>query len=189
MRIISGVAKGRKLCSPPAKNTAIRPTSDRAREALFNIIGQRTVGARTLDLFAGTGALGLEALSRGAAEVIFVDYHRTALELIKKNCFLIANDRLEAITVLCHDLRKGLPARCTAPQCPPFDLIFLDPPYAMGVSQHTLRLLSESDRIHPETLVVAEERSSEHLPETVGKLVLFDQRRYGDTGFWLYTTS
>src|SRR5665648_882230 len=85
MRIISGWAKGRKLFTPPARETIIRPTSDRAREALFNIIGGQVQGASVLDLFAGTGALGIEALSRGAKNVCFVDFHPQALDLIRRN--------------------------------------------------------------------------------------------------------
>ena len=89
MRIISGSARGRKLFSPQSGSKAIRPTSDRAREALFNIIATRVVDCRVLDLFAGTGAFGCEALSRGAAEVCFIDHAQVSLELIRKNIKLV----------------------------------------------------------------------------------------------------
>ena len=85
MRIISGLARGRKLATP-GQSKSIRPTTDRAREALFSIIGSKVVSANVLDLFAGTGALGLEAFSRGAKQVVFVDFHQTSLQLIQQNC-------------------------------------------------------------------------------------------------------
>ncbi|HAF85655.1 MAG TPA: 16S rRNA (guanine(966)-N(2))-methyltransferase RsmD [Sphaerochaeta sp.] len=204
MRIISGWAKGRKLIPPPAQGNLIRPTSDRARESLFNIIAGRTQGASVLDLFAGTGALGLEALSRGAESVCFVDCHPQALTLINRNvqiCQDAFNHRPEIqhdngsgqfknsrpVTLIKHDLRRGLPMFSKyLPSCSGFDLIFIDPPYSQGLSSLLLRALDTSSWLRQQTLLIVEERSSETLPQDLITLSLMDQRKYGDTGFWFY---
>jgi len=207
LRIISGYARGLKLIGP--HDQTIRPTSDRAREALFNIIGNRIRQALVLDLFAGTGAFGLEALSRGARQVTFVDSSPNALLLIKKNLQLLQkmttfnhtesteeegalsfSDRKPA-TVIKYDLiresfyvnngRKDLP--------PSFDLIFLDPPYTKGLSLQTLTYLDKSPLLAKHGLLVAEDRSKAELPEAFNTFALVDKRRYGKTGFWLYSTS
>lgn len=106
MRIIAGIARGRKLISPGAKGgeNEIRPTSDRAREALFNILGNDVCGARVLDLFAGTGALGLEALSRGADSALFIDKSQSAIGMINKNIQLTGFS--DKVTILKRDLSK-----------------------------------------------------------------------------------
>ncbi len=189
MRIISGWAKGRRLFTPPGRTQAIRPTSDRAREALFSILGSRCEDSRVLDLFAGTGALGLEALSRGAREVVLVDFHRQALDLIKRNIeACLPHPDGSSIHVVRHDLRKGLPASLTSRSDEnAFDLIFLDPPYSKGLSLKILESISNSNMYNDDALIIAEERSSESLPDQCGKLNLTDQRTYGDTGFWLYS--
>ena len=126
MRIISGSAKGRKLFSPISGSKAIRPTSDRAREALFNIIGSRVMGCSVLDLFAGTGAFGCEALSRGAAEATFVDKSRVALELVCRNIALIPGGA-ERSEIIKSDLSIGKSAACLSRLTGNrFDLIFAD---------------------------------------------------------------
>lgn len=189
MRIISGWARGRKLAAPPGKSRDIRPTSDRAREALFSILGPAVRGSVVLDLFAGTGALGLEALSRGAEKVTLVDFSHTSLKLISRNLSALQdNIREGSVTVIRHDLRKGLPPELAASDTRvQFDLIFLDPPYSMGLSLKILEWLSNSSLLQENCTVIAEERSSEKLPEICGRLLLTDQRTYGDTGFWLYS--
>ena len=191
MRIISGLARGRKLATP-GQSRAIRPTTDRAREALFSILGNRVEDAYVLDLFAGTGALGLEALSRGAKQVVFVDYHHAALQLIMQNCTNCMQS-MESVScnkpvILKHDLQRNFQLRF--PQSvkdPVFDLIFLDPPYGQSLAESILNEIDTCELLHSSTLVIAEERSSEILPQSFTRLVLSDQRKYGDTGFWLYT--
>lgn len=188
VRIISGWARGKKLFTPPGRDIAIRPTADRAKEALFSIIGTRTVKSRVLDLYAGTGALGLEALSRGAASVAFVDLTQQAIDLIAKNIRICGPQEDRPINIIKHDLRKGLPeelVKCAAKQ--QFNLIFLDPPYSQGLSLKTLEFLACSPFLASDTLIIVEERRNEHLPERPRPFVLIDQRNYGDTGFWLYT--
>lgn len=189
MRIISGWAKGRKLCTPPGKTQAIRPTSDRAREALFSILGTHCNGSHVLDLYAGTGALGLEAASRGASRVILIDFHKQSLELISKNIQACKPEQHDcSVTLLRHDLRKGLPKSFhSADKSLNFDLIFLDPPYSQGLCVKTLEYFSNGLYLSENAVVVAEERSSESLPEQCGTLTLTDHRTYGETGFWIYS--
>lgn len=189
MRIISGAARGRKLAAPPGRTQDIRPTSDRAREALFSILSSAVPGSRVLDLYAGTGALGLEALSRGAKEVILVDFHRQSLELIRRNIIICqpGNEHGRVSVIRC-DLRKGLPPSVIKDAAiRKFDLIFLDPPYSQGLSLKTLEYLSNGLLLNDQGIIVAEERSSETLPDGCGELTLTDQRTYGDTGFWFYS--
>ncbi len=191
MRIISGRARGRRLFTPPGQSRDIRPTSDRAREALFSILAGNIKGARVLDLYAGTGALGVEALSRGARQVVFVDTDRQALALIQKNCQLcLQDDTADSATravIIRHDLKRGLSFQSHAPiEDSFFDIIFLDPPYKKGLAADSLTDLSRSELVTEETIVIAEEGSGETLARSFGPLTLYDQRRYGDTGFWFY---
>ncbi|MCF6291020.1 MAG: 16S rRNA (guanine(966)-N(2))-methyltransferase RsmD [Desulfobacterales bacterium] len=190
MRIISGIAKGRRLKTParhqgrPQGKPRIRPTSDRAREAIFNIIGSRVIDATVLDLFAGTGALGLEALSRGAGFALFVDQDREALALIACNIELCRfSDRTRIIRA---DLIKGFSSVCPQAPVDGFDLVFIDPPYSRGLAETALGQLAADHLVAPAGLVVAEDASGETLPDQITGLALLDQRRYGDTGFWIY---
>ena len=205
MRIISGKGKGRKLFTPPAREDIIRPTSDRAREAIFNIIGDRVQGTSVLDLFAGTGALGIEALSRGAQNICFVDFHPQALDLISRNIQVCMNalsqhpdshdadqtsivmDTSSPVALIKHDLRRGLPYFSKKIQSPAgFDLIFLDPPYSQGLAIQLLRALDTSALLRKHSLLIVEERAKETLPEQLTRLTLMDQRKYGEAGFWFY---
>lgn len=174
----------------PSKNTAkysnylIRPTADRAREALFNIIGQEVKGATVLDLYAGTGALGLEALSRSAKQAVFVDNNPQAVQLIEKNIELCGfSDRS---LILKRDLSKGL--YFLAKQLPEtkFSVIFIDPPYRKGLSSTMLHEIGKTNLLSLDVLVVAEEDALSELPSKVTDLWLVDQRRYGEIGLWFY---
>jgi 16S rRNA (guanine966-N2)-methyltransferase len=174
----------------PAKNTAkysgqpIRPTADRAREALFSIIKQEVKGATVLDLYAGTGALGLEALSRSAQRVVFVDNNPQAVQLIKKNIDLCGFS--DQTLVLKRDLSKGL--YFLKKQLPEirFSIIFADPPYRKGLSATMLHEIEKTNLLSPDGLVVVEEDALSESPSTITELGLVDQRRYGETGFWFY---
>ncbi len=142
-----------------------------------------------LDLFAGTGALGLEAMSRGASELFLVDQNRSALELIHRNIALCRPQPEQcSVSVIRYDLRRGLPPEVhRSARKDKFDLIFLDPPYSLGLSVSTLSRLGAGEILKCSTVVVVEERSIETLPESSGVLQLMDRRVYGDTGFWLYS--
>lgn len=193
MRIISGSARGRKLTSPPGQGLSIRPTSDRAREALFSIIGSHVEQAAVLDLFAGTGAMGLEAFSRGARSVTFVDNNRLALELIRKNietCFPSAATPSAAtrLTIIQHDLRRGLPLKLLQKKLlSPFDLVFLDPPYSQGLCQRILQDWDDHNLLTAGGLLVAEERAKEKLALRFATLELVDNRVYGEAAFWIFS--
>lgn len=185
MRIISGSVRGRKLLAPGQRfGDLIRPTSDRAREAIFNILATKVVGARVLDLFAGTGALGLEALSRGAVSAVFVDSQRSVTELIGKNIALCGfSDRA---MVFNKDLTRGLAFLTAIQPSIEFELIFLDPPYGSPLALRTLESLAADSFLAAKAIVVLEDAAEAQYPELVGPLACFDQRRYGEAGFWLY---
>lgn len=185
MRIIAGSAKGRKLLSPPVRpRSPIRPTSDRAREALFSIIGRQVQGAKVADLFAGTGAFALEALSRGASFAVLVDYSPVAVALIRKNA---ENCGFEPqVSVLKRDLSRGLAFLEKAEPPFLFDIVFLDPPYGMDFQEKTLGEIAAGTLLAADALVIAEERTGLALPAAIGQLVLLQTRCYGDTAFWFY---
>ncbi len=196
MRIISGSAGGRRLAAPgnPQHNRNIRPTSDRAREAIFNIIGfERLHDSTVLDLFAGTGALGIEALSRGARKAFFVDNYDPAINLIKRNISICNFSKSSHL--LKKDLFKGLfflksfvqkIDNAVADTVGSFDLVFLDPPYDKDQAGFFLSELQVNKLLNSSSLVIIEDRSQANLPDQVDCLSLFDKRKYGDTGFWLY---
>ncbi len=180
MRITGGQSKGRVLTSPTGMS--IRPTTDRVREAVFNIIGQDLSGLKVLDLFAGTGVLGLEALSRGARHVVFIDKSQQAIKLIKKN---LATCKFQnSGTVLKNDLKKGLPASHLKQQ--DFDLVFLDPPYRKDLITPLLKKISTANILSHDSCVVAELSKNEILPKTIGNLKMTDTRLYGDTRINIY---
>lgn len=186
MRIIGGSAKGRKLFSPPSGSKAIRPTSDRAREALFNIIGARVLDSRVLDLYAGTGAFGCEALSRGAAMVYFIDHARMSLELIRNNIALVPGGMKKSCVVK-SDLGRGFTQACLARlEKNRFDLVFADPPYLTELSNKILSTLDNSSVLSSDPLIIIEERKNFAPPEQFRKLFLKDCRNYGESTFYFY---
>lgn len=178
MRIISGSARGRRLLSP--KNYLVRPTADRVKESIFNILSV-LMGSfdrcGVLDIFAGTGNLGIEALSRGAVNAIFIDSHKDSVNLIKKNLQVCGFDErarvfgAEALSAL-RFLEKGEAT---------FQLVFMDPPYRQGHAGRTLEYLASSSLIEEDSLVVVEISSDEALLSEYGSLKEFDRRVYGDT--------
>jgi len=194
MRIISGRAKGLRLATPPAKGNGIRPTSDRCREALFSILGTRIHKARVLDLYAGTGAFGLEALSRGAKSVTLVDNSPAALSLIRRNVELLrprfhsGTSAFPKVSILRGDLRRGVNALLAGAEGIEnvFDIIFLDPPYDKNLAQTTLSDLDGSSFLAKNGLIVAEERSKVVLSKHFEHLSCIDTRTYGDTSFRFY---
>ncbi len=182
MRVIGGARRGLKLADvgDGDRTAHLRPTSDRVREAIFNLLinggyggghGNPVAGARVLDLFAGTGALGLEALSRGAAEVTFVDDGAKALALIRAN---VAKMRAEGETRV---LRQDA-TRLGVNPGPPYGLVFVDPPYGKGLGEAALVAAAKGGWLAPEAMVVWEEGMAPLVPEGFGQM---DQRKYGDT--------
>ena len=180
MRIIAGEFRGRRLAAVKGR---IRPTSDRVREAIFNVLGPLVVEARVLDLFAGTGALSLEALSRGARDAVLVEDQGAALEVLRRN---LASLGLEnQVRVLPIPVQKAL-KRLAGQGEQRFTLIFLDPPYERGLALKTLTALQGFGILLPEARIIAEHSQRESLPEQVGQLTLRQCRRYGDTQVAFY---
>jgi len=186
LRIIGGTIRGRRLLVPGKRSDrrGIRPTAARAREAVFNIIGPAVKDAEVLDLFAGTGAMGLEALSRGARGALFIDNNPGAVSLITRNIALCGF--ADRTTVLCRDLSRAFVflRECMPPAG--FTLVFVDPPYGHGDGTGVIARLDETEIIAMNGLVVFEHPAGSLLPEAVGSLQLFDQRRYGEAGFKFY---
>jgi 16S rRNA (guanine966-N2)-methyltransferase len=175
LRIISGILKGKKLTS--FQGDTIRPTSDRIREAVFNILAPRIQGSVVLDLFAGTGALGIEALSRGASAATFIEKDTAALSLLRRNLKLCGFETLS--TVIQWDILKSL--QCLQPQDPKFDLVFMDPPYRKDLIQNTLRHLHMSRVLQKNALVVAEHSQFDSIQESPAAFKAKDERRYRKT--------
>ena len=178
MRIIAGAKRGLRL-TPVGKGDAaahLRPTSDRVRESLFNLLcsgryGDPLTGARVLDLFAGTGALGLEALSRGAGHVTFVDDGNRACALIRDNIALMQAAETTRL------LRRNATRPGDNPDAP-FSLVFIDPPYGKSLAPKALDAAMAGDWLTPDALIVVEENAP--LTAPVG-FIRHDSRRYGDT--------
>jgi len=190
MRITGGSAKGRSISGPKAGCTLIRPTSDRVREALFNIIAAELHGSAVLDLYAGTGAFGLEALSRGAATAVFVDQSRQAAQLIHESLTRCAAGAKAALLQL--DLAKPDSLARLKNRLPKemlFDVIFLDPPYEKSLAEKTVIAVAQHNLLKDSGLLIAEERKNARLPAQCGALRLCDQRSYGETGLWFYRQS
>lgn len=176
MRIIAGKARGRRLAGPPGHTT--RPMTDRIRESLFSSIAAWIPDAVVLDLYAGTGAMGLEALSRGAAEVIFVERDRAALGALRRN--------IEAVglggTVVAGDVDAFLDR--AQPGC---DLAFVDPPYDVALPSLLETVAKLSPLIADGGLAIVHRRSGEEPPTGIASLSLADERTYGSAVLWRYT--
>jgi 16S rRNA (guanine966-N2)-methyltransferase len=185
MRVIAGTYRSRILKS--LKGLALRPTSDRLRETLFNVLGPTVAGARFLDLFAGTGAIGIEALSRGAQEVVFIENHAPAAKLIRQN--LESLEIRSGFTVLPLDALRGLAmlASRKRPSELGFDAIFLDPPYAAAEEYaRVLDFLGSTELLAPGGMVIAEHRRSFNLREEAGALGRFRVLKQGDAALSFY---
>ena len=175
MRIITGKARGLKLTTP--KNMDVRPTSDRVKESLFNIIGTKIVGTRVLDLFAGTGNLGLEAWSRGAEKVVFIDESQASLQLVRSN---IAKAKAEKeTTVIKGNAVKVIADLSTRGER--FDFIFCDPPYNKGLPAQIIEQVAKYDIVAPGGYLVVEHSQHEILPELPIKLEIIRSEKYGET--------
>ena len=175
MRIIAGKCKGRKL--HPPSGLSLRPTADHLRESVFNILAGQIEGTFVLDLFAGTGGLGIEALSRGANSCVFVDKSHQAVNLIGRN---LSTCRLaDQARVIQKDIARGL--GFLEREGLRFDMVFADPPYNKGFVAPTLLQLDASGYIDEDAGIVVEHSTFEGIPETMTHLVLMSQRRYGKT--------
>ena len=179
MRVITGSARGRRLKELEGMET--RPTTDKVKEGMFSIIQFDIEGRRVLDLFAGTGQLGIEALSRGAAECVFVDRRADAVELIRENvklCQLEENARIRKGDSLAY-LRSG----------EKFDLIFLDPPYASDLLDQALEAITRFDICRQHGIIVAESGADHDLPPVQPPYRLYREYRYGKIKLTVYHRS
>ena len=181
MRVIAGRLRGSVIRAPAVG--VVRPTYDRVRESMFSIIEPFLDEAAVLDLFAGSGSLGIESLSRGSNRATFVEVDGNVLGVLRKNverlglveqCRLIRGDALVV-------LRRAVPGG-------PFDIAFVDPPYSSGLAVGALELLAAAGTLADEAIVVVEHASADTMPEAVGRLGLIRSRRYGSTAVDFYET-
>ncbi len=171
MRVTGGTGRGIRLKAP--SGLRVRPTSDKVKQALFNILGEKVQGAAFLDLFAGAGGIGIEALSRGAARVVFVDDSRRSLDVIRENIMQTGfGDRAEVVSSKAEAYLRRTAER--------FDILFLDPPYAEELKP-LLELISGAGMLRPDAIVLAEHFRKQPSPEKAGALTLYREARYGDT--------
>jgi len=183
MRLTGGLDRGRRLIAPRGQRT--RPTAAKVREAIFNILGPAT-GGHVLDLYAGTGALGLEALSRGAASVVFVERDHAPLAALRRNIKELGFE--QRATVVGSDVCSGLRRLVAAGAPARFTWVFLDPPYVKE-TEGVLAELSGSGLLAPGAVVVLEHDRRNRPPESAGNLFLSDRRQYGDTELSFYRCS
>src|SRR5438309_4795763 len=179
MRIVAGKYRSRILKS--LKGNALRPTSDRLRETLFNVLGANVAGSRFLDVFAGTGAVGIEAISRGATEVVFIENHAPAATLIRRN--LDSLEIRDGAQILLFDALRGLEkiAARHKPTDAPFDFVFVDPPYAEKEQyDRVLGFLGYAPFLSLGSIVIAEHRRTFELPQHFGRLLQTRILRQGD---------
>lgn len=175
MRIITGKARGLKLKTP--KGMDVRPTADRVKESLFNILGNRVIDAEVLDLFAGTGNLGLEALSRGAKKTVFVDHSSTSLKLTRENALLarLAEQaefyKFDALSALNRFAQVGRK----------FSIIFCDPPYNKGLVAKVLTGIAANGLIASGGVVIVEHSKHESIPEGIDSIKVIRMEKYGET--------
>ena len=175
MRVITGTARGRRLKTP--ENYDIRPTTDNVKESVFNILQFDIEGRRVLDLFAGTGQLGIECLSRGAAEAVFVDESREAVKIVRENLAL-CNFKAAVIQANSLEFIKT---------CGKFDLIFIDPPYDAGLYENVLETINSVDILSDGGIMICEARRETPLPDMTAPYKKGREYRYGKVKICLYT--
>ena len=181
MRVISGIAKGRPLKAVPGVGT--RPTTDKVKEAVFSMIGPYFDGGDALDLFAGTGGLGIEALSRGMERAVFVDADRKAIETIRHNIQAVKlESRAEIYKADAFQALKAMGKRQTS-----FDLIFLDPPYRMKSVPEMLQYMEEHAIARDGATAVVEHEAAHQYPEQIGSFMLRRRAEYGETAVSIYS--
>ena len=184
MKIIGGQYKGRNFYMP----AGIRPTQNLARKALFDILGQDMEGLSFLDLFAGSGGVGLEAISRGAREVVFVEKDPQCAEIVTDNVGLLRIDHQKVtvrIEVLAMDALAAIKEFARRKRV--FDIVFVDPPYSRGLARKALKTLEAHVIVHPNSYLIFQHDQDEILPESSGRFLALRQKRYGRTYFSIYS--
>lgn len=182
MRVIAGKYKGRRLETP--RGQSIRPTTDKVKEAMFSILNEKLYGARVIDLFSGTGGLGIEALSRGAAYCWFCDKSREALSLIKYNLDHCGIGAEEGAEILAGTFQKNLAAIGDSGE--KADIIILDPPYSEGLYDECFRIISELQLLAEDGIIVAEHSTDDRLAEEYTGFSKIKERKYGTMTLSIY---
>lgn len=181
MRIITGIAKGRKIKAPFGMDT--RPTLDRVKESVFDILACKIGGKNVLDLFAGTGSLGLEAISRGANKCVFVENNRDTYKILQENvtslgfqkeCELYNRDSFASLKFF-HNNNNT------------FDIIFLDPPYGKGYIEKAISAIDGEDLLNDDAIIVCEYDEKDLIPDTVGKIRAYRTEKYGRVKISFFT--
>jgi len=180
MRIISGIAKGRKLIPPPTYDT--RPTLDRVKEAMFNILSTKPMGSTVIDVFAGTGSLGLEAVSRGAKECHLIDLNNESFKALKQNVDnLRFNDKCILYNEDCYNVLKRLGDRNKK-----FDMIFIDAPYSKEMIPPAMDIIAERNLLTDDGIITTKIDTKEEVYYGNEKIILSDRRKYGNTTVCFY---
>ena len=182
MRVIAGKYKGRRLA--PLKNITIRPTIDRVKESVFSILHDKVIDAKFLDLCAGTGNIGIEALSRGAKQVTFIECEEKCVRLILLNLKACGLDTNNHVQVLRRDVIRGIAE--LHKQTEVFDLIYLDPPYHADLYSKCLSHISIFGILHSNGILIAEHDKHTMMPSNVDNLICVRQKQYGDTYLSFY---
>ena len=180
MRVISGKVRGLKLDTP--KNDDVRPTTDRVKESLFNIINPYVIDSNVLDLFAGTGSLGIECLSRGALSATFVDVSKDSINIVKSN---VKKARVEnESTILNLDFKTAIDRLNV--QNKKFDIIFMDPPYYKNMFIDALSNIDKSDLLSEDGIIVVEHDTKDKFIDKIGRLEKSKEKKYGNTTLTFY---
>lgn len=180
MRVIAGEAKGRTLKAVPGMNT--RPTTDKVKEAIFSMIGPYFDGGMALDLFAGTGGLGIEAWSRGVERTVFIDREKISIDIIRHN--VQTANMGSAAEIYRNDAERALKALAKRGQ--KFRLVFLDPPYKMITMDSLMTQLVENELLEPDAVIVVEHDASHRYPEQLEHFEQLKHAKYGDTAVTIY---
>lgn len=180
MRVISGKARGLKLNAP--KNDDVRPTTDRVKESLFNMINSYIMDSDVLDLFAGTGSLGIECLSRGSNKCIFVDNSKESINIVKSN---IKKARVESeSTILNLDFKSAINSLGLKNE--KFDIIFMDPPYYKNMFSDALGSIDNKNLLKEDGIIVVEHDTKDKFPDNIGRLYKTRDKKYGNTTITFY---
>ena len=180
LRVISGKARGLKLDTP--KNQDVRPTTDRVKESLFNMINSYIMDSNILDLFAGTGSLGIECLSRGAKNCVFVDKSKDSINIVRSN---VKKARVEnESTILNVDFKDAVKRLSTQNQ--KFDVIFMDPPYYENMFIECLKSIDKFNLLDEDGIIVVEHDTKDKFPDNMGRLYKSRDKKYGNTTLTFY---
>ena len=180
MRVISGKARGLKLNTP--KNDDVRPTTDRVKESLFNMINSYIMESDILDLFAGTGSLGIECLSRGANQCIFVDNSKESINIVKSN---IKKARVENESIVLNlDFKSAINSLSSKNK--QFDVIFMDPPYYKNMFSDALSAVDNNNLLKEDGIIVVEHDTVDKFPDNMGRLYKSREKKYGNTTLTFY---